>query len=269
MSDLARRAATLLSDCVRDVTPLSGGDLAEVVAVTLGSGRAVVAKAGSAARTEAAMLRAIAAAGVPAPEVVAADDRTLVLARLPAGGRLDAAAWGDLGAVVARLHRTTRPRFGWDADHAFGAVPIRNTPSDDWPAFWAANRLCIGAEGLPLALRRRIDRLAAGLGERLPRHPAASLVHGDLWTGNVLVRQSRITGLIDPACCFGHGEADLAMLCLFADPPPAFWEAHGAPDPGWPERRAIYQLWPALVHLRLFGAGYRPLVERCLAAAGA
>ncbi len=269
MSDLASRAATLLSERVRTVTRLAGGDLSEVLAVTLGSGRGVVAKSGPAARTEAAMLAAIAAAGVPAPAVLAADDRTLVLERIPAGGRLGPAAWADLGAVVARLHRTTGPGYGWPADHAFGPVAIPNAAAPDWPAFWAERRLLAWPAPLPAPLRTRLDRLAADLGGRLPRAPVPSLLHGDLWTGNVLVHGDRVTGLIDPACAHGHGEVDLAMLCLFADPPAAFWEAHGAPDAGWPERRAIYQLWPALVHLRLFGTGYLGLVSRCLDAAGA
>ena len=107
MSDLAHRAATLLSERVRTMTRLAGGDLSEVLADTLETGREVVAKSGATARTEAAMLAALAAAGAPAPAVLAADDRTLVLERLPAGGRLGPAAWADLGAVVARLHRAT------------------------------------------------------------------------------------------------------------------------------------------------------------------
>ena len=141
MSDLAHRAATLLSERVRTMTRLAGGDLSEVLAVTLETGREVVVKFGATARAEAAMLAALAAAGVPAPAVLAGDDRTLVLERLPAGGRLGPAAWADLGAVVARLHRTTGPGYGWPVDHAFGPVAIPNGATPDWPSFWAERRL--------------------------------------------------------------------------------------------------------------------------------
>lgn len=72
--------------------------------------------------------------------------------------------------------------------------------------------------------------------------------------------------LIDPASYYGHAEVDLAMLTLFGSPPRAFWEACGKLDNGWERRRYAYQLWPALVHRRLFGAGYRTLVERLLSA---
>jgi len=74
----------------------------------------------------------------------------------------------------------------------------------------------------------------------------------------------RVAGLIDPACYWGHAEADLAMLTLFGRPGPAFWDAYGPTEPGLEARRPIYQMWPALVHLRLFGGTYRGLVERLL-----
>ena len=59
------------------------------------------------------------------------------------------------------------------------------------------------------------------------------------------------------------------MLHLVGQPGPGFDAAYGPLAPGWQARRPLYQLWPALVHLRLFGAGYRGLVERLLSATGA
>jgi fructosamine-3-kinase len=91
--------------------------------------------------------------------------------------------------------------------------------------------------------------------------------HGDLWSGNILVAGDRVSGLIYPACYHGHTEVDLAMVGLF-DPVAAFYEAYGFLEPGHDERTAIYRLWPALVHMRLFGAGYRQMVERLLQATG-
>ena len=74
----------------------------------------------------------------------------------------------------------------------------------------------------------------------------------------------RVSGLIDPACYHGDAEVDLAMLGLFDQPVAAFYDAYGLLEPGHDERTAIYRLWPALVHMRLIGAGYRPMVERLL-----
>ena len=264
MTPLAGAAAGLLGVAVTGAERLHGGDLSDVLRLHLADGRTAVAKSGPLARGEAEMLRAIAAAGAPAPEVLAAGDGVLVLEDL---GRDEGpgAAWADLGAALRRLHGSLGTGYGWPADHALGPVAIPNAPAPDWPAFWAERRLLPNCRHIAPDLARRVEALARRLPELLPADPPPSLLHGDLWSGNVMARGGRVTGLIDPACCFGDAEVDLAMLSLFGRPGPAFRRAYGATRPGAETRRPIYQLWPALVHLRLFGAGYRGLVERCLA----
>jgi fructosamine-3-kinase len=119
---------------------------------------------------------------------------------------------------------------------------------------------------LPADLGRRLEALADDLPNRLPRHPPASLLHGDLWGGNVLAAGGHVSGLIDPACYFGHAEVDIAMLGLFDRPEAVFFDAYGRLEPGSQARLTIYRLWPALVHLRLFGAAYRGMVDGFLTA---
>lgn len=213
------------------------------------------------------MLRAIRTAGAPAPQVYAAHGGTLVLEILPADGSLGH-AWSDLGTVLARLHAARGERYGWTSDFAFGPVTIVNRLADDWCAFWAENRLLVSAPYIGSPLARRLERLSADLPNRLPRRPPVSLLHGDLWGGNVLVSADKVSGLIDPACYYGDGEVDIAMLMMFDHPPRAFFSAYGALPAGSDERLAIYRLWPALVHLRLFGGSYRPLLERLLSELG-
>ena len=266
MSDaLAGRAAALLGGELARTRTLPGGDLSDCVLLRLADGREAVAKSGPAPRMEAAMLAAISASGAPAPAVLAVDDAVLVLERLSDTG---APAPAELGRAVARLHAASGARYGWHADYAFGPVTIENARDDDWPGFWGKRRLLCHAGHVPGALMRRLEALAADLGNRLPARPRPALLHGDLWGGNVLADGGRVAGLIDPACYHGHAEVDLAMLALFGRPGSGFREAYGAPEPGEAERAAIYKLWPALVHLRLFGAGYRGLVEGLLEAAG-
>ncbi|MBB2964031.1 fructosamine kinase family protein [Methylobacterium sp. R2-1] len=267
MSDLARRAADLLGVPLAEAQPMAGGNLSQCVRLRLENGREAVAKTGPAPQEEARMLAAIAGAGAPAPAVLAADAGLLVLECLPDTGA-GPGAEADLGRVVARLHAAEGERYGWHADYAFGPVAIENAWSDDWPAFWGENRLLCHAGHLPAPLFRRVERLAADLNNRLPGQPRAALLHGDLWGGNVLYASNRVSGLIDPACYHGHTEVDLAMLSLFGRPGSDFRAAYGPPEPGAVERMPIYQLWPALVHWRLFGDGYRGMVEGFLEAAG-
>jgi fructosamine-3-kinase len=190
-----------------------------------------------------------------------------VIEPVAADGAL-ANAWPDLGKVLAKLHAARGPAYGWDQDYAFGPVAISNGSTADWPAFWTERRLICHCVHAASTLARRIEALAADLANRLPKEPLKSLLHGDLWGGNILTANGQVTALIDPACYYGHAEVDLAMLTLFDHPTAAFYETYGELEPGYDERHAIYQLWPALVHLRLFGSGYRALVERLLAKAG-
>ncbi len=263
-SDIGSR----LGAAVERSAPLAGGDVSSVRAITLADGRRLVAKRGGPVEAEAGMLRAIAAAGCPAPEIVLAEPGLLVMTRLPEGRPGTESGYAEAGRAVARLHACRGAGFGWREDHAFGPVPCPAAPTTDWPGFWAERRLLAWPEALPAPLVRRLERLAGDLGGRLPKHPAPSLLHGDLWSGNLLF-DGDFSGLIDPACYYGHAEVDLAMLTLFGRPRESFWEAYGPLDPGWEARRPLYQLWPALVHLRLFGGGYRGMVEGCLDRLGA
>jgi fructosamine-3-kinase len=267
MNDLGGRGAALLGGTIADVTGMGGGSLSQIVRLRLVDGREAIVKTGPAPRTEAAMLRAIKAAGVPAPNVFAADDGVLVLSMMDDAGSVSS-AWPDLGRVLATLHAARGPRYGWDCDYAFGPVAIVNTWTDDWPAFWAEHRLVNNARFVGNGLAQRLEALAADLSNRLPLHPPPSLLHGDLWGGNVLVAHGKISGLIDPACYYGDGLVDVAMLQMFDHPTQAFFSAYGKTEAGHRERLTIYRLWPALVHLRLFGSGYRPLVERLLSDLG-
>ncbi len=267
MKALAEAAAALLGGVLRSAKALHGGCLSQIVLITLSDGREAVVKGGGAPPIEAAMLRAIAASGAPAPQVFAANDAILVMQAMPSDGGV-ANAWDSLGNALATLHATKGSASGWPDDYAFSAVAIENGCMKGWPSFWAERRLLPNCPHIASAIARRIEALAADLPNRLPELPAPSLLHGDLWGGNILTANGKVTALIDPACYYGHGEVDIAMLNLFDRPSSDFYDAYGALEPGWKERLIVYQLWPALVHVRLFGSGYRPMAERLLSQAG-
>ncbi|MDB5672042.1 MAG: Fructosamine-3-kinase [Alphaproteobacteria bacterium] len=268
MSGFARRVAGLTGVAEERLERIAGGDLSEILLVPRPDGSAVVAKGGAAVATEAAMLRALLGAGIPAPRVEAEYDRVLILERIVNDAVFSPAAWSSIGSALRKLHVIGDEHYGWPVNYRLGTVELDNRQRRGWPTWWGEQRLLNTAAVLDRPWRERVERLVATLADRLPVDPPAAWLHGDLWSGNILVSGGQLAALIDPACYFGHCEVDLAMLSLFDTPPPEFWEAYST-EPGWEDRRPIYQLFPALVHLRLFGATYAGMVDRLLKAAGA
>jgi fructosamine-3-kinase len=265
----ARHVAGVIGVGEQALERLAGGDLSEVLVVRRPGGHVSVAKGGSAIASQAAMLRAIAAAGVPAPAVEGEHDGILLLAHVPNDGIFSDNAWSSIGGALRRLHSSVGDSFGWGVDYQLGSVTLDNRQRTDWAAFWGEQRLIATASVLDRPWRDRVHVAAGRLSDILPPAPAPSLLHGDLWSGNILVRNGALAALIDPACYYGHFEVDLAMLTLFDLPSHAFWDAYGLPEDGWEQRRVAYQLFPALVHLRLFGATYAAMVDRLLEELGA
>lgn len=268
MTAFAEKVGALIGVPPERLERLAGGDLSEVLVLRRPDGRCTVAKGGPAVGTEAAMLRSLIGPGVPAPRVEGEHEGVLLLEYIPNDGVFSPLAWADIGKAVGQLHARSGERYGWPVDYRLGTVEMDNRQTGDWPAFWGEQRLVATARVLDRPWRERVDLLAARMQELLPPSPPASHLHGDLWTGNILVAEGKLAALIDPACYYGHGEVDLAMLALFAEPPPEFWDSYGEPEPRWEERRTVYQLFPALVHLRLFGAAYAGMVDRLLGGLG-
>ena len=189
-------------------------------------------------------------------------------------GSPNTTAWRRLGRELASLHRGEWDGgYGWHCDNVIGSLPQPNRWTDDWGDFWAEMRIRPLARELRAhgALTGRQLRVVEDAAERAGAllGPAAeadgrSLLHGDLWSGNVLFgRREGETGanpvLIDPAVYIGHREVDLAMCRLFGGFPAPFYEAYNEAwplHPGHEHRRSAYQLYPLLVHARLFGGGY-------------
>ncbi len=261
--DLAAIGKALGSE-VTDCTPLAGGDLGGASRIRLADGRNIVAKAGPLSVIEAGMLEAIRAAGAPCPAILACDKDWFAMEWIEPEHTDD--RWGALADTLAMLNEPASPQYGWHHDYAFGAVPIANGRQSNWAAFWADNRLLCHVAFVAPAIGRRIEYVSARIPDLLPSAPSPSLLHGDLWSGNVIFSGDR-AWLIDPASYYGHREVDWAMLTLFDHPPDHFFE-RVEPEAGWRERQPVYRLWPLLVHLRLFGDSYRGAVERELAALG-
>ncbi len=246
--------------------PLSGGSIAAVWRVRLQDGRDVVVKDGATpAELEAEGLEALRAAGAPVPMVLGHDGTVLVLEHLdgPQGDRR------ELGRALARVHRTIGPGFGWHRDNVIGPLPQANPRSATWSDLLIEARLRPSLDVLPTDLGQRLEHaIASGAVTEMADHDAEpSLVHGDLWSGNV----HRDRWLLDPAVHHADREVDLAMLELFGSVGTAMHEGYDEVwplDPGWERRQPLLQLPPLLVHVRLFGAGYHQAVRGRLDALG-
>lgn len=227
---------------------------------TVGGRPVVIKETDYDANLEADGLRALAAAGAPVPDVVDVGPHRLVVAEV--GGPPD---WESLGRSLARCHRTTADAYGYRLDNVIGPVVQRNTWTADWPEFYARHRLRPHLETLPPDLRQRLGAVMADgrLSDLLEHGQRPSLIHGDLWSGNIVAGR----WLIDPAVCFGDRELERAFADLFGGIPPSMWAAYEQewpPDRDWERRRPALQLYHLLVHVRLFGGGYASMVAERL-----
>lgn len=165
------------------------------------------------------------------------------------------------GLALASLHAAPAgERFGWHRDNFLGSTLQRNRWCDSWVGFHASERLGALAAQLPAlgaAVQRVIDVLPRFFDDG--HEPRASLIHGDLWSGNWAALLSGAPVVYDPAVSVSDPEAELAMLELFGSPPDAFWGAYREVMPiaaGYARRRPLYQLYHLLNHALLFGGGY-------------
>ncbi|WP_043624226.1 fructosamine kinase family protein [Nonomuraea candida] len=229
----------------------------------LDDGREVFAKTGAASgvfASEAAGLRWLGEAA-PVPEVIEAGPDRLVLSWVPRE-RPGPAAAERFGRALARMHRAGAPGFGAPWPGFIATLPMDNAPAADWPSFYAERRVLpfLRRAGLPSPDVALVERAVARFAEvGGPAEPPAR-IHGDLWSGNVLWSGGGGV-LIDPAAHGGHRESDLAMLELFGLPYldrvlGAYREEWPLAE-GWRERVPLHQLHPLLVHVVLYGGGYR------------
>lgn len=187
--------------------------------------------------------------------------------------------WIRFGQQLASLHLTRREtRYGWETDNYLGATQQRNLWSASWPEFFAQHRILFQVKLLQeramisRSLLTRFETLVADMPALLLGHSAVpSLLHGDLWSGNVLFDQQGQAVLIDPASYYGDREAEWGMIELFGGFPSSFRDGYHSVYPlpeGWQVRSRIYRLYHLLNHWNLFGDSYLSACHQLLEEAG-
>jgi fructosamine-3-kinase len=275
MESLSDVLARILDEKPLSVEPLSGGSIGEVYSVQLAN-REVVAKVdrGSVPKLdiEGWMLGYLRAeSSLPVPEVIHSSLEILVMESLPGASTFSKGAEVDAARMLYKLHSITAKQHGLERDTLIGSLHQPNPLCGNWIDFFRDNRLLnMAREGVregsvSLSAMTRIEKFASHLDEWLlePEHP--SLLHGDVWTTNVLASGDRITGFIDPAIYYGHPEIELAFITLFGTFGDTFFDVYqeqrAIPDGFLDVRKDIYNLYPLLVHTRLFGGSYLRSVE--------
>ncbi len=205
------------------------------------------------------------AGAAPVPDVLGFDDAALVISWVQAE-RADQAAAERFGRDLALLHAAGAASYGAPWPGTIAGLPLPNEPADDWPGWYASQRLlpylrrAVDAGWFTAADARLIEAVAGRAAELAGPAEPPSRIHGDCWSGNVLWSGGRGV-LVDPAAHGGHRETDLAMLALFGAPYldriVASYHETAPLAAGWQARIPLHQLHPLLVHVCLFGAAYR------------
>lgn len=226
---------------------------------------------------EARMLRLL-APHIRVPKVIALEEHRLVTEYIRNDGRCGGPCQIEMADALATLHNVRSEVFGLAFDTTIGPFRQDNRPKEKWIDFYRERRVVDFAakafdEGaIDATMLRRIETLAAHL-ERYLEEPAhASLLHGDIWGGNVLAKDDRFAALIDPAAFYGHAEMELAFIGMFHTFGERFYARYAEHRPireGFFELRSeLYRLFPYLVHIRAFGSSYLPGLDRILRRVG-
>ncbi|RMG96047.1 MAG: fructosamine kinase [Chloroflexi bacterium] len=259
--------------------PLTGGCVGQVYRVHLSDGTQMVAKVDEqpepCLHIEGFMLTYLKThSRLPVPEVYYSAPDLLLMSWLPGQSHFSARAQAHAAELLADLHSVSAPAFGLEQDTLIGGLRQPNPWTQSWITFFREHRLAYMAEEalragqLSQSTWKRLARFWERLDEWLEEPERPSLIHGDVWTTNVLAVGDRITGFIDPAIYYGHPEIELAFTTLFGTFGDPFFRRYmeiRPLSPGFFEmRRDIYNLYPLLVHVRLFGAMYEQSIVSIL-----
>jgi fructosamine-3-kinase len=276
---LAEEIERHLGERLLSARPLGGGCIGEVYRVELADGTPLVAKVdregASHLEREAYMLRYLRERSkLPVPELFHGSETLLLMEFVEGESRFSEDAQHHAADLLAGLHGVSAGAYGHERDTLIGSLDQPNPWTQSWVEFFRQQRLLyLGrvaheAGRLPNEDLEKVERLAERLEDYLEEPERPSLIHGDVWSANVLARGDRITGFLDPAIYHADPEIELSFISLFNSFGGPFFERYGEirgiRDGFFEARRDLYNLYPLLVHVYFFGGGYLDSVRATL-----
>lgn len=282
MTPLIKLVEQKLGRYPEHIIRLSGGCVGDVFKITFKNAQPVVAKtgpAGSNLDVEGRMIKYLQShSAAPVPDIAYCDDELLLMSWIDSNNELLSNIEQHAATVVSDLHAVKNTQFGFNEATLIGGITQPNDWHENWVDFFRDQRLLYMAN---LAVRRgrfssdtmrSIEKLAGRLPRWIKNDAMPCLIHGDVWSGNVICRNGELSGLIDPAIYYADPEIELAFIKLFNTFGEPFFNAyqkHNKIKPGFFEERVdLYNLYPLLVHAVLFGGGYVEQVKKTLKAYG-
>ena len=197
------------------------------------------------------------------PKVIDCNNNAICLEYIDSSAK-DQSYWRKLAQGLLAIHNTTSDKFGLATNNYCGSTPQLNSQMENGYYFFAENRIKYQVKmGVDNKLLSKddvvaIDKVLNRIEDIVP-YQSASLLHGDLWGGNIFTDEKGMPVLIDPAVYYGWPETDLAMTKLFGGFSPEFYNAYfeaAKLEQGFEDRVDIYNLYHLLNHLNLFGTVY-------------
>jgi protein-ribulosamine 3-kinase len=253
---------------------VGGGSINQTFKITIEKKKSFFLKINSATRypslfqKETNGLRLLAASKtILTPEIIACTELQgyqLLLLEWIEPGRKPQNFWENFGYELAKLHQQSAAQYGLDEDNYMGALPQKNTQTNQWVDFFIHQRIepllkmAVDSSLMEPVYLPHFSNLYKQIPSIFPSEKP-SLLHGDLWSGNFLCNEKNDPVLIDPAVYFGHRQMDLAMTSLFGGFDRIFYESYSHYFPLPADHTQIWQvcnLYPLLIHLNLFGKTY-------------
>ena len=253
---------------ITSVTPLHGGSIGQVSLIkTENKDKVVLKRADYDLSIEASMLKFLKCeSSLPVPEIYHSSEDYLLMEYIEHDSHINSVSQIHAAEILAALHNIQNKRFGFENNNLIASIEQKNNFYDSWPDFFAENRimylakLCYESGKLKTETFSKLSSFANHIKKWIPENKSPSLIHGDMWTSNILSLNNEIVGFIDPSIYYADPEIELAFSTLFGTFGKPFFDAykhfHPLEEDFFRLRKDLYNIYPLLVHRFLFGQSY-------------